>query len=462
MVHGTSVTWRTSATTCYQVIRRPREQLNRVNDQFAEDSGRGKRGRFFATSVEGRNRSRKQHVTISPNKHQDVNDSGHVTKIEVELEEAPDDVVLIGSIPSELDVISEINSTYPDGIPPPGTVVVRAEEALIVILVLLLWAAAIALFFNRWGKIRMLEPYQPKFQQQHRPSCTTIEPNQLQTRRTYSKCNVLCGDELACVTGHARPRQNSVFIGSSASLLPASQRTPRRTKSAFDLQSLFIPETVPQDNSDPDASRNLKPASESTKLLPCDRRTSVCQSERNDAFKSSPRDRGMSICYYDAPQKSWHRDRGMSICQFDRTDVLARPLQRDRGGSICHFDRMDVLARPLQRDRTGSAYHFDRTDVLARPSLSTAKSLLRERRVSICNFSEKDELTTRSAQVVRRSSFCNIDKIEKDKSAMDQQEQQGVFAKCAQKEKKLASYHFDQPCCSKTSDVVFGYKATCV
>lgn len=50
------------------------------------------------------------------------------------------------------------------------------------VLVLMIWVAAIALFFNRWGKIRMLEPYQPKFEQQaaagggpggagHRSSC---------------------------------------------------------------------------------------------------------------------------------------------------------------------------------------------------------------------------------------------------------------------------------------------------
>lgn len=40
-------------------------------------------------------------------------------------------------------------------IPADGSgVVVRAEEALIVAFVLLLWVAAIALFFNRWGKIR--------------------------------------------------------------------------------------------------------------------------------------------------------------------------------------------------------------------------------------------------------------------------------------------------------------------
>lgn len=54
-------------------------------------------------------------------------------------------------------------------------IIVRTEEVLIVLAVLILWVAAIALFFNRWGKIRMLEPYQPKFQQQHRSSCPLVE-----------------------------------------------------------------------------------------------------------------------------------------------------------------------------------------------------------------------------------------------------------------------------------------------
>lgn len=57
-----------------------------------------------------------------------------------------------------------------------GPIVVRTEEVLIVVFVLILWAAAIALFFNRWGKIRMLEPYQPKFhEEEHRPSCPLNE-----------------------------------------------------------------------------------------------------------------------------------------------------------------------------------------------------------------------------------------------------------------------------------------------
>lgn len=36
-------------------------------------------------------------------------------------------------------------------------------EVGIVLIVLMVWAGAIALFFNRWGKIRMLLPYQPDY-----------------------------------------------------------------------------------------------------------------------------------------------------------------------------------------------------------------------------------------------------------------------------------------------------------
>ncbi|KAF3423769.1 hypothetical protein E2986_12319 [Frieseomelitta varia] len=360
------------------------------------------------------------------------------------------------------------------GIPEPGAVIVRAEEALIVILVLLLWAAAIALFFNRWGKIRMLEPYQPKFQQQHRQSCTTIEQNPLQNRHTFSKCNILCGDcptgnELSYqASGQTRPRQNSVFIGSSASLLPGSQGTPRRTKSAFDLQFLILSES----NAAPDSStgeqeagsRSCKPANESTRLLLRERKASVCQSDRIETTKPPIRDRRMSICQFDCSPRTWQRDRGMSVCQFDRMDVIARPLQRDRGGSICQFDRTDVLARPLQRDRVGSAYHFDRMDVLARPNLSYGKCLTRERRVSTCSFLEKDEEATNDTRMERRLSSSNA-KI--GDACAEEAECEGrmqeIFAKCRPRQSNNSIGHYtDQPSCSKTPDVVFGYKATCV
>ncbi|KAL5286873.1 hypothetical protein ACFFRR_008085 [Megaselia abdita] len=40
---------------------------------------------------------------------------------------------------------------------------IRGVEVGIVLIVLMVWAGAIALFFNRWGKIRMLLPYQPDY-----------------------------------------------------------------------------------------------------------------------------------------------------------------------------------------------------------------------------------------------------------------------------------------------------------
>ncbi|CAL4089648.1 unnamed protein product, partial [Meganyctiphanes norvegica] len=57
-----------------------------------------------------------------------------------------------------------------------GRVWVKAEEVGIVLLVLAVWMFAIVLFINRWGKIRMLEPYQEPYKEPppilaHRASC---------------------------------------------------------------------------------------------------------------------------------------------------------------------------------------------------------------------------------------------------------------------------------------------------
>ena len=294
-----------------------------------------------------------------------------------------------------------------------------------------------------------------------------------QNRRTFSKCNILCGDypteyEFNCTSGQTRPRQNSVFIGRSASLLPGSQGPPRRTKSAFDLQFLILSEnnTAPDSSSSEQeaASRSCKPANESTRLLLRERKISVCQLDRTETTKPPLRDRKMSICQFDCSPRTWQRDRGMSVCQFDRMDMMARSLQRYRGGSICQFDRMDVLARPLQRDCVGSAYHFDRMDVLARPNLSHGRSLTRERRVSTCSFLEKDEETTRDTRLERGMSG-NAEKIEKADALTEKSENTGkreIFAKCTSKAVGSSFYQLDQPSCSKNSDTVFGYKATCV
>ncbi|XP_015180770.1 PREDICTED: uncharacterized protein LOC107068644 [Polistes dominula] len=420
--------------------------------------------------VEGDDRGRKhRYVTSLPVKYQSINVSGDVTKIEVVLEEAPDDnTVLAGSIPSEFNASIEFNSTYPGGIPETGTVVVRAEEALIVILVLFLWVAAIALFFNRWGKIRMLEPYQPKFQQQHRPSCTMVDMNALPDHPVHQ------GSCVTSTTECWRPRQNSVFVGSSSlSLVAVDQETPRRrAKSAFDLQSLVLAECnnlrSSFDKEEEVVVTNLKPTSKLGQ-----RRTSVCQLLLDKPLQQ--RERGMSVCHVDRGeyqilhnQNSSQRDRGMSICYFDRTDVLAKPLQRDhhRGSSnICHFDRMDVLASsrptPCFRDRT-SVSQFDRMDVLANPTSSyLGKSLLRERRISVCNFSRLpssnnlDKIETMVRSTPSPSSAVSSLIIEPREDPRTDQNNQNNHD-------NSIAYYFDRPSCSKTPDVVLGYKATCV
>jgi len=57
-----------------------------------------------------------------------------------------------------------------------GTLV-RAEELGIVLVVLSLWAAAIALFINRWGKIRLMEPYHPYIETAEATPTAAVPPS---------------------------------------------------------------------------------------------------------------------------------------------------------------------------------------------------------------------------------------------------------------------------------------------
>lgn len=76
-----------------------------------------------------------------------------------------------------------------EGAANPG-VVVRGEEIGIVLIVLILWVGAIILFFNRWGKIRMLEPYQPKFCEHHNPNCPMADVPPLVPQNNYAVSTV--------------------------------------------------------------------------------------------------------------------------------------------------------------------------------------------------------------------------------------------------------------------------------
>ena len=319
--------------------------------------------------------------------------------------------------------------------------------------------------------------------------------------RTCSKFNIHCLEHPLYPGENQRPRQNSVFVGSSVSLLPNDRDAPRRAKSAFDLQSLVHAECTVQSTMDEQQDTiEMEP-----EFLSCTLRgQSLTNNGRLKPFNEYPK-----------ASRSFQRERGASICHFDRTDVLARPLQRERGMSICQFDRMDVLARPLQRDRGMSICHFDRMDVLAHPthfrgsraSIAsnveklenlTKSSLQRDSRVSMSfnhasidkpacpeNFHrftgfsvqrdcrpnvathlEKAESVARFLQRDSRSSLGNnergmiIENLEAGKNGTNGQSVGSIG--CSSKDRgSLVSPH-DRPSCSKTPDVVLGYKATCV
>ncbi|XP_021917028.1 uncharacterized protein LOC110828533 isoform X3 [Zootermopsis nevadensis] len=70
---------------------------------------------------------------------------------------------IITGVPTTIPSNSE---EIPSSKNPQQNIEVRGVEVGIVLLVLVVWIAAIALFFNRWGKIRMLLPYQPDYKEQ--------------------------------------------------------------------------------------------------------------------------------------------------------------------------------------------------------------------------------------------------------------------------------------------------------
>ncbi|XP_022920237.1 uncharacterized protein [Onthophagus taurus] len=143
-------------------------------------------------------------------------------------------------------ILVNITPAYP--VTEQPELIVRAEEVLLVVLVLMIWVAAIALFFNRWGQIRTLEPYQPKFQQSHhRTSCPLAplsSPHITPQRMSFSKYNVNCFSDtytgLPSPVSIRRPRLNSVFVGSST--MAILNTPPRRVKSAIDIQHLIVNE----------------------------------------------------------------------------------------------------------------------------------------------------------------------------------------------------------------------------
>ncbi|XP_055587809.1 uncharacterized protein LOC129740219 [Uranotaenia lowii] len=93
----------------------------------------------------------------------------------------------------------------------------------------------------------MLEPYQPKFIQQHRGSCPLVDldrPVTVPQRTSLSKMSLGLQSTMTSVCsggypGYIRPRQNSVFVGPHVVSPP---QPPRKTRSAMDIHSMILSE----------------------------------------------------------------------------------------------------------------------------------------------------------------------------------------------------------------------------
>ncbi|XP_055304126.1 uncharacterized protein LOC129569370 [Sitodiplosis mosellana] len=111
----------------------------------------------------------------------------------------------------------------------------------------------------------MLEPYQPKFQQQHRASCPLVEMEAIPALKhpSFSRISMGCSLQMpasgrmgsisgpsgvspsvfTCNTARASPlysrsRQNSVFVGPQS----VAQKPSRKYQSAIDIHSLVLDE----------------------------------------------------------------------------------------------------------------------------------------------------------------------------------------------------------------------------
>lgn len=88
---------------------------------------------------------------------------------------------------------------------------------------------------------------------------------------------------------------------------------------------------------------------------------------------------------------------------------------------------------------------------------------MRERRVSMSNFLEKNEGAVKGNQIAQRLSSNSVEKIEKaafvDEVVCEKKKE--IFAKYIPEENKNTSYKLE-PSCSKAPETVFDYKTTCL
>lgn len=301
--------------------------------------------------------------------------------------------------------------------------------------------------------------------------------------RSLSKGNVHCLEHNS--NNVVRTRQNSVFVDPTTSILESSD-SPRRARSAFDIQSMALVECS---QSNPTKEDNDDEAQSSTSRLlgevarPAEsyqRQSDECYFDKPSTSSTKPplqRERELSICHHAERRPSAHRERLSSIYHFDRMDVLAvtRPLHRSRSrcSSICQFERDDFpqSSRVLALREARAAFYADALGLSSRGSRGSicergdlfGRTLHRERRLSYCNINDKED-TAFGRLVDRRLSVSNFERTcQNETNVSDKTEHSARILMQHQKKNSLVPF-YEKPSTStgKTSDATRGYKATCV
>ncbi|XP_074106279.1 uncharacterized protein LOC141532021 isoform X3 [Cotesia typhae] len=147
--------------------------------------------------------------------------------------------------------------------PHPAPIQVRAVEIGIVMMVLLVWAGAIALFFNRWGKIRMLLPYQPDYKEQLKVPGTGAICNPTTTPCTQHSSQHACSQHLHW-SNHRVDSLDSAGGGGGAAGGGSSQGWPRssrpRVNSAIDVAGFLSQEFLRRHGSTSRLCRKVRSA----------------------------------------------------------------------------------------------------------------------------------------------------------------------------------------------------------
>ncbi|XP_070156929.1 uncharacterized protein [Polyergus mexicanus] len=166
--------------------------------------------------------------------------------------------------------------------PPPSSqqpqpyIQIRGVEVGIVVLVLIVWAGAIALFFNRWGKIRMLLPYQPDYKEQLKVPGTGV-CTAANTAYTQHPTQHACSQHLHWSSHHVDSLDSGGALG-----WPRTSRP--RVNSAIDVAGFLSQEFLRRHGSTSKLCRKVRSA-DNLPLVSTNRQQNQRRNSRDDGIE---------------------------------------------------------------------------------------------------------------------------------------------------------------------------------